>query len=120
MNPRVVRWFTPGLHVKRWLVLLTVGLVIISLGIGYLLRDFYQYGSFPKFVGPLTLQFIPRGYRAVLFGLLGFGLIGYALYKLTQSVLGPFLPGRARALPGFFFTYPFLSKGLRVSALVAG
>ena len=64
MNPRVVRWFTPGLHVKRWLVLLTVGLVIISLGIGYLLRDFYQYGHFPQFVGPLTLQFIPRGYRA--------------------------------------------------------
>src|SRR5437870_12886478 len=113
MNPRVVRWFTPGLHVKRWLVLLTVGLVIISLGIGYLLRDFYQYGSFPKFVGPLTLQFIPRGYRAVLFGLLGFGLIGYALYKLTQSVHGSFLPGRDSALSAFLYNYRFPLKGLR-------
>ncbi len=120
MNPRVVRWFTPGLHVKRWLVLLTVGLVIISLGIGYLLRDFYQYGSFPKFVGPLTLQFIPRGYRAVLFGLLGFGLIGYALYKLTQSVLGPFLPGRDRALSEIIYNYRFLQKGPRVVALGGG
>src|SRR5438552_18566844 len=92
MNPRVVRWFTPGLHVKRWLVLLTVGLDIISLGIGYLLRDFYQYGSFRKFVAPLTLQFIPRGYRPVLFGLLVFGFIGYAFDKLTQSVVGPCLP----------------------------
>src|SRR5438067_3780698 len=98
MNPRVVRWFTPGLHVKRWLVLLILGMVIISLGIGYLLRDFYQYGSFPGFVAPLTLQFISRGYRAVLFGAIGIGLIGFALYKLTQSVLGPFLPGRDRAL----------------------
>src|SRR5438094_7894473 len=98
MNPRVVRWFTPGLHVKRWLVLLTVGLVIISLGIGYLLRDFYQYGSYPKFVGPLTLQLIPRGYRAVLLGLLGLGLIGYALYKLTQSDPAPLFPGRDRPL----------------------
>jgi len=120
MNPRVVRWFTPGLHVKRWLVLLTVGLVIISLGIGYLLRDFYQYGTFPKIVGPLTLQFIPRGYRAVLFGLLGFGLIGYALYKLTQSVLGPFLPGRDRALSEIIYNYRFLQKGPRVVALGGG
>jgi uncharacterized cofD-like protein len=120
MNPRVVRWFTPGLHVKRWLVLLTVGLVIISLGIGYLLRDFYQYGKFPQFVGPLTLQFIPRGYRAALFGLLGFGLIGYALYKLTQSVLGPFLPGRDRALSEIIYNYRFLQKGPRVVALGGG
>src|ERR1700674_2092553 len=120
MNPRVVRWFTPGLHVKRWLVLLTVGLVIISLGIGYLLRDFYQYGSFPKIVGPLTLQFIPRGYRAILFGILGFALIGYALYKLTQSVLGPFLPGRDRALSEIIYNYRFLQKGPRVVALGGG
>ncbi len=86
----------------------------------YLLRDFYQYGSFPKFVGPLTLQFIPRGYRAVLFGLLGFGLIGYALYKLTQSVLGPFLPGRDRALSEIIYNYRFLQKGPRVVALGGG
>jgi uncharacterized cofD-like protein len=120
MNPRVVRWFTPGLHVKRWLVLLILGMVIISLGIGYLLRDFYQYGSFPKFVGPLTLQFIPRAYRAVLFGLIGVGLIGFALYKLTQSVLGPFLPGRDRALSEIIYNYRFLQKGPRVVALGGG
>src|SRR5439155_409515 len=120
MNPRVVRWFTPGLHVKRWLGLLILGMVIISLGIGYVLRDFYQYGSFPKFVGPLTLQFIPRGYRAALFGLLGFGLIGFALYKLTQSVLGPFLPGRDRALSEIIYNFRFLQKGPRVVALGGG
>src|SRR5438105_1600043 len=120
MNPRVVRWFTPGLHVKRWLVLLILGMVIISLGIGYLLRDFYQHGSFPGFVAPLTLQFISRGYRAVLFGAIGIGLIGFALYKLTQSVLGPFLPGRDRALSEIIYNYRFLQKGPRVVALGGG
>src|SRR5437588_9511051 len=120
INPRVVRWFTPGLHVKRWLVLLILGMVIISLGIGYLLRDFYQHGSFPGFVAPLTLQFISRGYRAVLFGAIGIGLIGFALYKLTQSVLGPFLPGRDRALSEIIYHYRFLQKGPRVVALGGG
>src|SRR5437588_272734 len=120
INPRVVRWFTPGLHVKRWLVLLILGMVIISLGIGYLLRDFYQHGSFPGFVAPLTLQFISRGYRAVLFGAIGIGLIGFALYKLTQSVLGPFLPGGDRALSEIIYNYRFLQKGPRVVALGGG
>src|SRR5438094_9338516 len=61
MNPRVVRWFTPGLHVKRWLVLLMVGMVLISLGIGYVLANVYRSGvRLPQIFYYLTLQFLPR------------------------------------------------------------
>ena len=48
MNPRLARWFTPGLHVKRWLLLLMVGMVLISLGVGYLQRNAYSTITFPK------------------------------------------------------------------------
>src|SRR6202165_1302236 len=121
MNPRVVRWFTPGLHVKRWLVLLMVGMVIISLGIGYALRNVYSSGfRFPGITYYLTLQFIPYYVRAALFGALGLSIILYALYKLTQSVLGPFLPGRDRALSEIIYNYRFLQKGPRVVALGGG
>ena len=59
INLWVVRWFTPGLHVKRWLVLLMLGMVMISLGIGYALRNFYASGpSLPGFTYDLTLQFV--------------------------------------------------------------
>src|SRR5918911_1370945 len=115
-----MRWFTPGLHVKRWLVLLMVGMVLISLGVGYLLRNFYQYGKFPSFVGPLTLQFLDRPYRALLFGSVGIGLIILSLYKLTQSVLGPFMPGRDRALSEIIYNYRFLQRGPRVVAIGGG
>src|ERR1700680_398375 len=72
MNPRVVRWFTPGLHVKRWLVLLMVGMILISLGIGYALRNLYSSGFvFPGITFYLTLQFLPRFVRAGLFAGLG-------------------------------------------------
>src|SRR3982074_1540864 len=121
MNPRVVRWFTPGLHVKRWLVLLILGMVIISLGIGYALRNVYSSGfRFPGVTFYLTLQFIPYVARAALFGALGLSIILFALYKLTQSVLGPFLPGRDRALSEIIYNYRFLQKGPRVVALGGG
>jgi uncharacterized cofD-like protein len=121
MTPRVVRWFTPGLHVKRWLVLLMVGMVLVSLGIGYALRNFYASGvRFPPVVYYLTLQFLPRYVRGGLFGALGVAIILLALYKLTQSVLGPFLPGRDRALAEIIYNYRFLQKGPRVVALGGG
>src|SRR6266513_976166 len=121
MNPRVVRWFTPGLHVKRWLVLLMVGMVLISLGIGYALANVYRSGiRLPPIFYYLTLQFLDRYVRGGLFAALGVSIILYALYKLTQSVLGPFLPGRDRALSEIIYTYRFLQKGPRVVALGGG
>ena len=72
MNPRVVRWFTPGLHVKRWLILLMVGMVLVSLGIGYALANFYRSGPpLPHIFYYLTLQFWHRYVRGALFGALG-------------------------------------------------
>ena len=121
MTPRVVRWFTPGLHVKRWLVLLMLGMVMISLGIGYALKNLYSSGvNLPVFFYYLTLQFLNRYVRGALFGALGLSVILYALYKLTQSVLGPFLPGRNRALTEIIYNYRFLQKGPRVVALGGG
>src|SRR3984893_8826463 len=121
MNPRVVRWFTPGLHVKRWLGLLILGMVIISLGIGYALRNFYSSGfRFPGVTYYLTLQFIPYFVRAALVGALARAILLFALHKLTQSVLGPFLPGRDRALSEIIYNYRFLQKGPRVVALGGG
>src|SRR5438309_4842095 len=121
MNPRVVRWFTPGLHVKRWLVLLMVGMVLVSLGIGYALANFYRSGvRLPAIFYYLTLQFMNRYVRGALFGALGLSIILYALYKLTQSVLGPFLPGRDRALSEIIYNYRFLQKGPRVVAMGRG
>jgi len=37
-NPSLMRWFTPGLYIKRWLLLLFASIVMISLAVGYALR----------------------------------------------------------------------------------
>jgi hypothetical protein len=43
-----MRWLTPGMHVKRWLVLLLFGVTITALGVAYLLREVYASWTFPS------------------------------------------------------------------------
>jgi len=119
----LTRLLTPGLHVKRWLLLLMVGIVMVALAIGYVLRDIY-YSSvrFPEFVSDLTLQFLPRSIRGLLFLAVGLAIIGIAFYFLGRSVLGPFLPGGAGE-GGFvqqLYAYRLLSRGPRVVAMGGG
>ena len=122
-NPTLIRWFTPGLHVKRWLLLLFASIVLISLAVGYVLRDVYSSDvRFPGWVQLATLQFLPRVMRALLFGVVGLGILVISFWKLGQSILGPFLLGRAgqRGLVEQLYTFRLLAKGPRVVAIGGG
>ncbi len=122
-SPSLVRWFTPGLHVKRWLLLLFTSIVMISLAVGYLLRDLYSANyHFPAWVGNVTLQFLPRAIRALIFAVAGVLLLLLAFYKLGQSILGPFLLGRnsERGLVEQLYTFRLLAKGPKVVAIGGG
>src|SRR5438105_1050624 len=122
-SQNLMRWFTPGLHVKRWLLLLFAAIVMISLAVGYLLRDFYSGGfRFPEWVGNVSLQFLPRVIRAVIFATVGVGLLLLAFYKLGQSILGPFMLGRTseRGLAEQLYNFRLLAKGPRVVAIGGG
>jgi uncharacterized cofD-like protein len=120
-GPQLVRWFTPGLNIKRWLVLLFASVVMISLAVGYALKDAYQTFTFPSFFGPLTLQFLPRSVRALLFAVIGIGILVLSFYKLGQSLLGPFLPGRGdRGLIEQLYRHRLLTKGPRLVTMGGG
>jgi len=119
----LTRLLTPGLHVKRWLLLLMVGIVMVALAIGYVLRDIYSSNfRFPDFVSDLTLQFLPRSVRGLLFLAVGVAIIGISFYFLGKSVLGPFLPGGAgeRGFVQQLYDYRLLSRGPRVVAMGGG
>jgi uncharacterized cofD-like protein len=118
-----MRWFVPGLHVKRWLLLLSASIVILSLAVGYILRDVYSANiRFPSWVGAATLQFLPRSLRALLFAVVGLFLLGLAFYMLGRSILGPFMLGRAgqRGLVEQLYAFRLLAKGPRVVAVGGG
>src|SRR5919197_1480772 len=86
-----LRWLLPGMHVKRWLLLLAVSFAALGLGIAVVLQDLYQYHHFrwPWFVGFLALRWLPHYHsvKALIFFSLGVGGAMYAVYKLNTSLL---------------------------------
>jgi hypothetical protein len=95
----VPRWL-PGMHIKRWLVLLTAGITLLALSAGYFLRVLYEAQvQFPWWVYYLTLQFWPREVRGALFLVAGGALVTIALLHLNRTLIGALLPrGHARVI----------------------
>lgn len=116
-----LRWLSPGIEVKRWLGLLGVGIAVIGLGLGYVLRDIYDYYTFPEWVYYATLQFLPRWVRAVLFLAAGSGLIALGLYKLNRSLLSALQVDYSGAqLLDNLYRRRYLKRGPRVVAVGGG
>lgn len=83
-------WLKINLGVKRWIVLLLGGIVVLGVGIAFALVELYQGGAMPLPLDVLTMQFLPRWFRAILLGVVGVGSIVVALWKLSDTILSPF------------------------------
>ncbi|HKC18232.1 MAG TPA: gluconeogenesis factor YvcK family protein, partial [Candidatus Dormibacteraeota bacterium] len=62
----------------------------------------------------------PRYLRGVLFGVLGLGLLVFSVYKLQNSVLGPFLPGGERSIAEQIYAFRTRNRGPRIVAIGGG
>lgn len=93
-----LRWFAPGLGVKRWFAVLLAGITLGGVGLAIFLLDIYR--NFPNspilpVITFLSLRFLPRFVRILIFSILGVGLIGLGLWGVNRSLLIPFLrPGK--------------------------
>ncbi|MBM4417374.1 MAG: YvcK family protein [Chloroflexi bacterium] len=114
-----VKWLAPGLHVKRWLVLLVFGVTFVSLGIAYLMTHYYRTQPFPEEVYFVTLQFIDRAFRGAVFLLLGGAISAFALVQLARSLVSPFV-SRDRAIVDRIREHRHLSRGPRIVAIGGG
>ena len=86
------KWLYVGLHIKRWLLLILLGVVLMALGIAYLLREVYVSYAFPDWVGTATLQFLPRWLRGLLFISSATIITVFATWKLNRSLVGAVVP----------------------------
>lgn len=89
------RWLSllrPGLYVKRWLLLLIVGITLNGLGLTLLLGDVYLSGRLPDIVHVLALSFLPNWARATILLTVGMVLAGLGVWYLNRSILLALLP----------------------------
>ena len=116
-----IKWFYFGMHIKRWLLLLLLGVAAMGLGLSYLLREVYVSYTFPGFVYYLTLQFLPRTARGALFIGGSVGVILFSIWKLNSSLLSAFLrPGHDESLVNIIYNYRYLNRGPRIVAIGGG
>ena len=95
---RFFQWFVPGIGVKRWILVLLAGITLIGTGVAFYLLDVYR--TAPKtwwlpILSFISLRFLTRPWRIIIFSGLGLGLMGLGLWRLNRSLLIPFLrPGQ--------------------------
>lgn len=115
-----LKWLYPGMGVKRWLLLLGVGVIVLSVSLGYLLHDLYGTWAFPLAFHYLTLQFIPYPIRALLLGAAGLSAIVIAIVQLVWSPLRASLQLRQESTAGAAYPHHQSSQDPKVVAIGGG
>jgi uncharacterized cofD-like protein len=118
-----LKWLYPGMHIKRWLVLMVIGVAMMTFGLSYLVREAYLEGlRLPGFMYWATLQFIPRYVRGVMYMAAAVGLILYGIYKFNQSVISALAPNRdnTESLVNTIYNQRFLRRGPKIVAIGGG
>jgi uncharacterized cofD-like protein len=120
-RPRLPRWLYPGMHLKRWLVLLFVGIAILGLGAAIFIRDLYRSTDADEIaiVFWLTGAWLEPQIRAGLVAVIGIVLTGIGMWGLMRSVVSPFI-ARGDSVMEVLYTKRYLARGPRIVAIGGG
>ena len=123
MNLR--RWLTPGIGVKRWLLVVFLGLLLLALAFAHLIRQVTRELEPGGLVGALidfaTLQFLPFGLRGLIAGVIGVGLLFVGGRGVVRVVTAPFRSADAdQPLVEVIYQKRFLARGPRIVAIGGG
>lgn len=116
----IVKWLTPGLRVKRWLVVLFVGITVLALGLAQVIVTLYRAGDLPDLLYMATLRFLPTWARVFVSVAVGLGATGTAIFQLNRSILAPFTYRRRESLIDVMVTHQRRGRGLKVVAIGGG
>jgi uncharacterized cofD-like protein len=115
----MLKLLRPGLHVKRWFLVLLAGMVVVSVGVAFVVTDVYRTGTFPGWVGLATLQFLPMLVRAAICLLIGGALCAYGFVGLYHS-LADVLPANSPSLLERIYEYRVRQGGPRIVCVGGG
>ncbi len=123
MNLR--RWLAPGIGIKRWLVVLFAGLLLLALAFAHFLRqithDLAPDGLAGTVIDGLTLQFLPLALRGLIAGSAGAVLVVFGAYRTVRALMGPLQKADDdQPLVELIYQKRFLARGPRIVAIGGG
>ena len=117
---KILKWFYPGMLVKRWIILLLVGIIFLGAGLGGLLR----LPRPPQFVKGFERIFLSEALvtRPVVMLILFTGVICIALglQRLLKSIYSLFAPREKRDLVDVVYEKRQLRRGPRIVGIGGG
>lgn len=116
----ILKWLTPGLRIKRWLLLLMVGITVLSLGLAQVIIAVYRESDLPLVLHYATLRFLPVWARVVVAAGIGLGATVGSLYQLNRSILAPFMTQRNESLIDAMYAHSRRHRGFKVVAVGGG
>ena len=120
---RARRWLRPGMGVKRWLLLMLVGLTILATAGAMVIRSVFRQVPADSFGGQLfeliSFNFLPDPIRPLVVISIGFGVFLYGLWRLLNALLEPF-PARREPLVELVYQKRSLARGPHIVAIGGG
>jgi uncharacterized cofD-like protein len=116
------RWLRPGVGVKRWLLVVFLGLVAFALAGALVLRQVYRgLGNGPgePILDTLTLQFLPLPVRVAVLVAAGAALFLLGFWRLVNVLLEPFSRPEG-PLVELIYQRRSLARGPRIVAIGGG
>jgi uncharacterized cofD-like protein len=114
------KWLQPGIRVKRWLILLTFGLLILGVGFAQVYANLYREQAAPDFIQLITLTFLPPLWRAAIAGTIGACAVLIALYELNNSIVQPIVSHYQTPWVDIVTQHNRLGRGLHVVVIGGG
>jgi uncharacterized cofD-like protein len=123
MNLR--RWLTPGIGIKRWLLVVFAGLLLLAVAFAHFLRqitrDFEPTGATGALIDLLTLQFLPFALRGFTAASVGVVLLLFGAYKTVHVLTDPLrATDPDQPLVELIYQKRFLARGPRIVAIGGG
>ena len=83
------------MSIKRWAGLLVLGVLLTSLsvamGIAWVYRTHELPAGITHLVQIITLQAIPHPVRGIFLFLIGFGVLGFAIWRMISAIIAPLI-----------------------------